>query len=305
MAAANFDHWVPEEFDSEVLQRVAQVSAMETRARRIPMGTETKSVPRSIGIGVGLVAKSATYAEDQTVNDEIILKATKFGQALRVAEEDIDDSLANIIATKQRDWATSYGKVIDNACLAVTAATGANVPFTSVYYALTQSNATTGYTANANLSQTGTGGVTYTNLSNTLKAVESGDYWDDSRTVIVAHPSFKAELRNVKDQYGRPIFIQGTAGTPDSLFGHEIVWAQGAKTSGVPTSTPSGNPLLVVANADFLLLGVRSGPESVFIDGRNGVGALTDESILKMRARRAFAVGNENAFAILENNSGF
>jgi hypothetical protein len=42
----------------------------------------------------------------------------------------------------------------------------------------------------------------------------------------------------------------------------------------------------------------------VYIDGRNGLSALTDESILKMRARRGFALGVEQSVAILEDNSG-
>ena len=63
--------------------------------------------------------------------------------------------------------------------------------------------------------------------------------------------------------------------------------------------SPGGLPLLFVVNADYLRLGVRSGPESVFIDGRAGLGALTDESILKLRSRRGFAVGHESAAAVL------
>jgi HK97 family phage major capsid protein len=304
MAATNVDHWIPEEFDSEVIARVAQVSAVEVHARKVPMGTETKSVPRSIGMGVAFLAKSGSYGEDTTANDEIILKAAKFAEALRVAEEDVDDSLADIIATKQKDWATSYAKVIDNACLAVTAATGATVPFYSLYYQLQHADSNAGYSASANYSLSGTGGVTYSALSVTLGQYESGDYFDEANTLVIAHPSIKADLRGVLDKNNRPIFVEGLAGTPGTVFGHPVVWELGAKTSAVPTSTPAGNPLFVVGNADYLLLGVRSGPESVFIDGRNGVGALTDESILKMRARRAFGVGNVNAFAMLENNSG-
>ena len=64
---------------------------------------------------------------------------------------------------------------------------------------------------------------------------------------------------------------------------------------GVPAVAP-----VVVVNRDLLRLGVRSGPESVFIDGRNGLGALTDESILKVRARRAFVLGMQHGAAILE-----
>ena len=59
-------------------------------------------------------------------------------------------------------------------------------------------------------------------------------------------------------------------------------------------------PLLLFGNTDFARVGKRSGPESVVIDGRAGLSALTDETILKVRARRAFAVANIKAWAGIE-----
>ena len=114
-----------------------------------------------------------------------------------------------------------------------------------------------------------------------------------------------AGLRLVLDQLvpaavGDLLVSHGQGRTADTIFGYRAHWSLGAKTSAAPTSTPTGNPLLIFCNPMYLLLGVRSGPESVFIDGRNGLAALTDESILKMRSRRAFAPGMEQAFSILE-----
>jgi len=146
---------------------------------------------------------------------------------------------------------------------------------------------------------TGTG-VTYTLLSSLLKLVENSDYFDLPRMRVIAHPSFRDDLRQIKDTAGNPIFIQGLAGTPDTLFGLPIGWSLGAKTSATMLQAPNGLPLMIVANMDYLRLGVRSGPESVFIDGRAGLGALSDESILKLRSRRALAVGHEAAFSVLE-----
>jgi HK97 family phage major capsid protein len=85
-AEANFDHWLPEAFDSTVIRRVMQVSAVESNAQRIPMATQTRSTPRSGGVAVGIVSKGGTYAEDTTTNDEIILNVQKFGEAIRIAE---------------------------------------------------------------------------------------------------------------------------------------------------------------------------------------------------------------------------
>lgn len=307
MARNTLDAWIPEEWDSEVIQRVNQMSAIERLARRIPMGTNVRNHPRSAGVGVETVGKGGAYGEDESDNDSVTLTARKFGRAIRIAEEDLDDTLVNVIAAKQLDWATSYGKFLDNAALATTAVgNGTTVPFNSVYYSLTQTNATTDYTANDNLVQTGTGGTgaidppDYDELSQTLGLVEGGDYFDLSNVFVIAHPVFRSYLRGIKDDQGQPIFIQGTAGTPDTLFGHEVLWSLGAKTSATATAAPDGNALCVFVNRDYLMLGVRSGPESVFIDGRSGLSALTDEAILKMRSRRGFAVGHEKAFAALE-----
>jgi HK97 family phage major capsid protein len=311
-ARDNFDHWIPEEFGSDVITKVRQVSALESFAQRIPMKSQTRSTPRSGGVGVDIIAKGGTYGEDTTTNDEVILASQKFGKAVRIAEEDIDDSLANVINTKMSDWATAFAKGLDNAGLAVTAAKASSgCAFDSVYFALTQNNNNTGYTANTNLTQSGTGGTTYDGLSTAAGLLESGDYWDEDAALWIAHPNFKKKLRGIKDSQQRPIFNESSNGTagggqnvPDTIMGYPVKWSLGAKTSAAPTSRPTGNPLAVLCNPMFLLLGIRSGPESVFIDGRDGLSALTDESILKMRARRGFAVGVEQAFAVYEDNSG-
>jgi HK97 family phage major capsid protein len=314
MARNTMEAWIPEEFGSNVIQRVRQVSALEMFAQRIPMKTQTRSTPRSGGADVAMVAKGGTYSEDVNTNDEVVLREQKFGKAIRIAEEDIDDSLADVVNAKQVDWSTSYAKTLDNASLAVTAAKGTSgCAFDSLYYLLSQTDAATGYTGNANITQTATGApaITYANLSIAAGLYEGGDFFAEDDTLVMAHPKYKQLLRGVLDSQNRPIFQEGSTGVPgggqgptaDTVFGYRVKWTLGAKTSAVPTSSPTGNPLLIFGNPMYLLLGVRSGPESVFIDGRSGLGALTDESILKMRARRGFAPGNENAFSILEQRA--
>lgn len=304
MARNTFENngWIPEEQGSGVIQKVLAVSAVESLARKEPMSTDVKNFARSAGVDVESIAKGAAYGEDTSVNDSVTLEAKKIGKALRIAEEDLDDAQSvNIIETKKTDWASSYARYLDNATLGVTAAVGTNVPFTSVYKSLTTTDSGQGYTANANRIQTA-GAVTYADLSDVLALVEGGDYWDEARAVIIAHPSFKSTLRGLLDSSNRPIFVDTAAGagTPASLFGYEIRFSSGAKTNATASATPSGNPLLIVANADALILGVRSGPESVLIDGRDGASALTDETILKLRARRGFALASPKAAAVLE-----
>ena len=86
MARNTYEAWIPEEYNSNVIQKVRQVSALEAYAQRVPMGTQTKSTPRSAGVGVGMVAKGAAYSEDTSVNDEVVLRAQKFGQAIRASQ---------------------------------------------------------------------------------------------------------------------------------------------------------------------------------------------------------------------------
>lgn len=300
MARNTMEAWIPEEWDSQVIQRINQNSVVEAYASRIPMSTDTRHVPRSAGMGVEVVDKGGTYGEDTSLNDDVTLTVKKFGKALRLAEEDIDDSVANVISVKMTDWGTSYAKILDNACIAVTAAPGTGIPFTSLYYLLSQTDSNLGYTANTNITTAATAGAaTYDEYSTALGNVETGDYFDPSTLIAIAHPSFRKYLRGVKDTTGQPIFVQGLAGTPDTIFGVEIRWSLGARTSATATSSPTGRPLLAFVRTDMMLLGVRSGPESVLIDGRDGLSALTDESILKMRSRRGWAYGHPAGAAIL------
>jgi len=310
--AINVNNWLVDEPGSAVLQRVKQVSAIEDFSTRVPMRHDTMAVPRSGGTDVEVVAKAATYGLDATSNDKVVLDTVKFGKAISVADEDVMDVSIDIFESKRLDWFTSYAKFLDNACLGVTAAAnGTTVPFTSVYKALTTTNAATGYTANANRITSSVGRVvTYDQLSSVLSLLETSDYFDDSDAVVMAHPYFKGVLRGIKDTAGNPIFLQGLAGTPDSLFGYPVHWTRGARTSATAayaqaalgtTVGTAGNPLLIVGSRQNLLLGVRSGPEYYVSAPRTGgPGQMTDEWIMTVRSRRAFAVGNENAFAMLE-----
>lgn len=305
MARNTFEDWIPEEWDSKVIQRVQQVSVVESEATPYPMSTDTRHIPRSAGVDVNGVAKGSAYGEDESVNDDVLLTAKKAGRAIRIADEDLQDSNVALLEQKRTDWATSWAKYLDNACLAVTAAeSGVTVPYTSVYKAIRTTNADTDYTADDNYVATATGSaLTYDNLSAVLGLVEGGDYWDESLTLVIAHPSLRERMRNIKDDQGMPIFVRGQggdSGTPDTLFGHRIRWSLGAKTSATAVHNPSGNPLLIVVNKEFLAIGKRSGPESRVAGPDSGAAFLTDEALLKMRARRAFALTHEKAAAVLE-----
>lgn len=299
MARNTMEAWIPEEYDSAVIQRITQTSVVEAVANKLPMTSDTRHAPRSAGMGVEVIDKGGAYGEDTSLNDDVVLTAKKFGKVVRIAEEDINDALPNTLAVKMKDWGISYAKILDNACLAVTAAPGTGVPFASLYYLLHTTDATLGYTADSNITVAGSAGATYADFSNTIGFVEGGDYYDPATMIAIAHPSFKKSLRGILDSQNRPIFLEGLAGTPDTIFGVPIKWSLGARTSPTASAAPTGRPIMAFVSTDLMLLGTRSGPESVFIDGRDGTSALTDESLLKMRARRGWAYGHPAGAAIL------
>ena len=312
MARNTMEAWLRDEQGSDVIRRIEYNSVAESIFRSVPMNGATKTEPRMADMSVAVVAKGSAYGEDTAANDEVLLTAVKFGTALRIAEEDIDDQIANIIEAKKLSWASNFGVLLDNATIGTSAAAnGGTVPFTSIYRAVTTVDAAVGYTANANY-LSATAAVTYDNLSDLASKVEGLGYGAPGN-VYIAHPVFKGVLRKIKDGQGRPIFEPSPReGSPDTLFGYPIHWSGGAVVSATASATQAatlvgagvkgtaGNPLIAFGNPEYALLGKRSGVESVVIDGRDGLSALTDETILKVRARRAFVLGNVKAFAVLE-----
>lgn len=312
MARNTMEAWLRDEQGSDVIRRIEYYSVAETRFRSVPMTGATKTEPRMADMSVAVVAKGAAYGEDTATNDEVLLTAIKFGSALRIAEEDIDDQIANLIEAKKLSWASSFGVFFDNAVLGTNAAAnGTTIPFTSIYRAITTADATVGYTANANHT-TSIAALTYDVLSNLASTIEGSGYGAPGN-VFVAHPSIKGAIRKLKDSQNRPLFEPSPRdGSPDTLFGYPILWSQGAVVSATASATQAatlvgagvkgtaGNPLIFFGNPDFAIVGKRSGVESVVIDGRDGLSALTDETILKVRARRAFTLGNVKAWAVAE-----
>jgi HK97 family phage major capsid protein len=306
MARQTFEDWIPEEWGGPVITKIAEVSAVEGVARPEPMGTDTKHVPRSAGMAfAGAIAKGSPYGEATGTNDDVLLTALKFGTVVRIADEDTKDTagLVNVIATKQGEWARGHAVGFDNACLGTSVASnGGTVPFNSLYYSLNTANADTGYTADANLTVTA-GALTYADISAAFGMVETSDFYEEGAQVVIAHPSFKAKLRDLVGTDGHPIFNEYSAqgnGSPDRLLGAPIRWTLGARVHATATSAPTGSPLLFVGNANYLIKGDRSGPEYMVAGADTGAAFLTDEHLLKMRVRRGFAVANENAWAAIE-----
>ena len=322
MARQTLEAWIPEEYGSNVITRIVRTSAVELFGRAEPMRSDTKHVPRNGAVDVDVIPKGGTYTEDQGTMDEVLLTARKLGRVVRLAEEDLADAPEDVIAQKQEDWGTGYALTFDNATLAVTAAeNGTTVPFSSVYAQVRAAGPADdiAYAANANymtlsnaaISGSGAGAkaLPYTAFSNLLGLVESGQFYDENGMVIMAHPFFKKIWRNTMTDQGQPLMVangfalasNGQEIRMDTLFGIPVKWTLGAKTSATKTRNPTGNPIAVIGPRNLLIVGKRSGPESVVIPGRDGASALTDETLLKMRARRGFNIGHPAAFAVLES----
>ncbi|GAX54740.1 phage major capsid protein [Streptomyces olivochromogenes] len=305
MAANDMSDWIPIEWDSAVIQRVLKASAIEATASRTGMTTSTKRILRAGDFDVNT---GTTYVDDDSDLDYVTLTARRFMGKTVLEEDDLKDaeSIVDVIGQRAMDYANSYATYLDNACVGVTASeNGTTVPFTSIYKTVRTNgaNGTSGYVADANyVNWNGAASGAYNSLSNTLKLVEVGDYFDEANALIIANTAFRDVLRQVKDNNGTPIFVQGQgtdSGQPDTLFGIEIFWSRGAKTSAVAGSKPAGNPLLVfVGDRGLLKLGVRSGPETIVTpaDAQSN----TDQTALKLRSRRGFALGNVFGAAVLE-----
>jgi len=282
--------WIPEPVDSQVLLKVRQTSAVEAVARRVRMTSETVSVPRFDAQGVDVVAEHAVIPVIDAVLDDVTLKAIKFANRFAVSVEDTRDGIADSINQFKLAWASNFAVKLDNATLGASgAANGGTRPFTSVYQAVSGGN---------KLSTAGS--LSYEDLVSAVGDLEVGPYGDD--LVIIAHPAFRMELRNLKDAAGdRVVATEGVlgAGVP-TVFGHQIVFSNGARVNTTASDAPTGNPLLIVGSRRNLILGVRDGVESALSDEARWE---TDEVELKMRARRGFAVADATAFRIVEKTA--
>lgn len=315
-ATDNFDAWIPVEYSASVIQKVQQTSAVERHGQEVLMSTNSRSTPRDTGSDIDHTAKGGSYNEDTNVNDQVTLTAQKFTRAYRLPEEDLNDSLANIINSKQNAWGTAYAKKLDNACFGVTAAKSATgMAFDSLYYVLTQGDTDTGYIANANITNSAAS-PSYGEYNSALGLYEAGDYFDEGETIAIAHPDYKQSLRGVLDGQGRPIFQESSGGfpgggqgrTPAMIFGYPVSFSLGARLNATPSAKPTGHPMAIFCNPMYLLLGKRTTnptnpagtPEFQVIPPNI---SLTDEAVLKGRSRRAFAPGVEQAFSILVDTS--
>lgn len=287
--------FIPEEKGSVAIQATVQNSAVEAFARRENMASRTKGVPRFVSTAPGVVAEGVDIPDSDTTLDEVVLTAKKYAQIFNISEEDLNDSLVDSLNTYKREWATQWARKYDNACLGVTVASDGTdtAPFTSLYKAVVDLNSA------SNRIQTA-GDLEFADISNALGIAEDSRMFDAGNTVFMVHPKMLAHIRNMKDASGQLVLPDPLSARPGSLFGYPLVVSYGAATSSAATSTPTGNPLLIVGNRNMLINGVRGGVESAI---SRDVDFRKDGVLLKTRVRRGFAVAEADAFAIVEKTA--
>lgn len=301
MARVDLNHengWIPEQ-EGPVLEAVRATSAVEATGRRFNMTSDLANFKSLSGANARIVAEGALIPDASLEFNEVALRAFKWAEILPLSYEDVSDSSGSVIEAYKQDFFTNFALKYDNAALGVTAAQGtttgtlADRPFNSAYYVASQ---------NGRVIQTA-GDVTLEDVSAALGALETTPIFNASRAVIIAHPQFKAALRLLKDEDGNPVYSAGQAvsgGVGETLFGIELRFSFGARTSATMTDAPTGNPLLIVADRSALIVGVRSGPESIL---STEVDFKTDVYNLKMRARRGFLVSEADNVSIVEKTA--
>jgi len=315
MALNDFDQWVPEEWGGEVVTAAMRNSVVLAQGRHEAMNLgDTKHVPRTGQVTVSNTGKGDAYNEDAAVNDDVVLTTRKLTTGVAIAEEDLRDvaSYISIERAKKMSFATSFAKAYDNATLGVSGAESNTAsdgrPFTSVYKLVRTTDTTLepDYTADDNYTATGSGGTTYTTLRAAATDYESGSYFEQDQTIVIAHPRYKDKLRGILDSQNRPIFIETavidsvTGNQVFTLFGYPMYWSQGCAVSGSMTHAPTGKPLLIFANKEHLINGDKWPVESQLIPPSI---SKEDEAFLKMRFRGGFAGGHPSAFSVHEDNS--
>ena len=282
--------WIPVDYASDPLLKDVNTSVVEQVARIERMTTDQRKVLRFANTGVDVVAEGATIPLLDPVLDHVILDAHKFANRFAFSSEDVEDQIVDAMAVARQTWLSNFAVKLDNAVLGtVGAANGGTRPFESVYQAAGAGN------------RTSTGGaLTYEDLVEAFGEMETNQ---KGGLVAFAHPSFKMTLRSLKDSDGNFVVDPDSRlgeGVP-TIFGHELRFTYGARANTTASDTPTGNPLLIVANKSNLILGVRSGPEAKVSTEEQWA---NDNIELKMRARRAFVLAEADAARVIELTAG-
>lgn len=276
--------WIPVQTLPQGLLRDVETSAVEAAATTFNMTSDQAKVPTFVANGVSVVAEGDEIPLRSATLDKVILDAHKWADRYAQSSEDTEDQIADGFAAYRREWLSNFAISFDNACLGVT---GTGGPFESVYRAV-----------GAGRRVATAGNLTYEHVSDAVGEMEGNR---KGGLVVIAHPSLKMALRNLKDSDGNRVWNDPLGAEVPSLFGHDVRFSYGARTSAAFSDDPQGNPLLVVANKSNLIVGRRYGPDYKISDQAQWA---NDNIELKMRARRAFVLGSATGALVIEKTAG-
>lgn len=282
--------YIPEEEGSSVIQALLANSVVEQFARREQMATRTKSVPRFVADAPEVVAEGDVIPDAVATLDEVVLTARKYAKLFHVSEEDVNDSLVDVLNTYKTEWASRWARKYDHATLGVVSSEDGTdtAPYTSVFKAVADLGA---------FSTATNGDLSFGLVNDLMSFIESGDKFDAAKTVFIAHPKMLAQLRQMTGPNGDLVLPNPLAGTPGSIFGYPLVVSYGAAVDVAASATPGGPALLIAGNRDMMINGIRGGVESaVSRDAQFN----TDGVVLKTRVRRAFQVADAAAFGCIQ-----
>lgn len=306
MAVADVSKWIPVEYGGALFKKFQEDSALfrvsaGPGGRREPMSTNTKHVPKDGDVAVQFTGKAQAYGLDTTAVDDILLTAKKMTAGVPLAEEDISDAAGFVaVVPAKRDAAfRGFARLLDNAAFAVTGAPTADpdmtVPYNSLYR---QVKAAVPGQVNTWDVSSGTAAEFRAALLETIAEAENSE-WATADLVVIAHPAFRAYLRNqtLDGSNGLPIWSTSES----TILNNTVHWSRGLRTSATAVQNPTtGNPLMIVGPPSLIIPGLRDALSWRVTDAETGIGALSDTSYVLARQRLGFNIGDPTAFSVME-----
>lgn len=308
MAARNFSAWVPIDQDSVPEGREVQASAIWDTAIRRPMTTNTTEVPRYLNADVG---GGSQLTEDTNDGDDVPLYTYQYNGKATLDQAESEDTVADEVEAFSYEWLNSFHISFDNASIGVSAARSSTVgdfrPYDSIYRRVRANDTGAGYTADTNYAATGSGGLSYANLSTALNKVEKTKFWTPTNGIVYAHPGLLDPLRQVYDANDRPILVElsGAGEAPGmwrgTIMGYPARLTHGARVSNNFKQTAASYYLIAFVSRRYIRRGDRIAPVTRFIDAALNRDAL--EHTIQTRARQGFVLTVPQAASVLEVNN--
>lgn len=263
---------VPPEYASKIIDLIKDFSVAEKVLPHITMARETLQVPLATnGVTAYWVSEGGAITESAVTLSSVTLTAKKIAALTTITKEYLADAVSN--PSIAQEIITQMAKAIANEIdrVILVGDSGGSDPFDGL---LTLAGQTvTGATS---------GEITFDDLIDAIEKLEEKGYNAVQDAVFFVNPADKAKLRKLKDNNGNYIWQPSVvAGEPDRILGIPVITA---------AHLTAGNILLVAK--PVALIGDRQDIEVSQSEDRYFEKDLVG---IKMVARKAFAVADENA----------